>query len=158
MSEYIIYLRLPPYLAQWLRHENERIPIEFPKNSMENDIIELGLIRKPILASVPGPGENSVAIAIPNFKKKDVKQFNYLPLAARRSLQQCIRTRFAIALWKDLHKFGNIGRRKQDLIYAWMEAHGIETSDKNWNTIAKIYMRKRVAYRKSPNKDRSKDG
>ena len=157
MSEYVIYLILPPYLAQWLRHEHDRIPIEFPKNSMENDIIELGLIRKTVLLNAPGPGENTVAIALPKFKNKDVRKYNYLPVAARRSLQQCIRSRFAVALWKDLHKFGNIGRRKQDLIYAWMEAHGIETSEKNWNTIAKIYMRKRDVYRRQQLRNNNKE-
>lgn len=151
-------MKLPPYLAQWLRHEDDRIPLEFPKNSMENDIIELGLMRKPILANVQGPGDNVVAIGLPNFKNKDVKKYNYLPIAARRSLMQCIRSRFAVQLWKDLHKFGNIGRRKQDLIYAWMEAHGIEKNDTNWNTIAKIYMRKRDVYRRRHRQNKDQDG
>ena len=155
MSDYIIYLRLDPYLAQWLKHEHGE-PVEFPKNSTENDVLELGLIQKPLLAFVPGPGENRVAIALPFFKNKDVRKCHYLPASGRRSLARCIRSRFVIALWNDLYKFGNIGKRKQDLIWTWMEAHGIEPTDTNWNTIAKIYMRKRSVYRKQQWRDNHK--
>jgi hypothetical protein len=153
MSDIVIYIRLDPYLAQWLRHEHFGSPIEFPKNSTEYDIIELGLMPKPYLASVMGPGENHVAIALPFFKNKDVRYNNYLPKNAQRALAQCIRTRFVVALWKDLYKFGYIGKRKQDLIWAWMEAHGIEASETNWNTIAKIYLRKRNVYREQKRKE-----
>lgn len=149
MSEYVIYLKLDPYLAQWLLHEHGGSPVEFPKNSAENDVLELGLTTKPYLAVEIGPAENHVPIALPCFKHKDVRFYNYLPHKARRALAHCIRTRFVIALWNDLNKFGYIGRRKQDLIWAWMEAHGIMATETNWNTIAKIYMRKRNVYRET---------
>ena len=147
MSEFIIYLKLDPYLAQWLTHEYGGNAVEFPKNSAENDILELGLTVPPFLAAPNEPGENKVPIRIPWFKNKNVRFNNYLSHKSRRALAHCIRTRFVIALWTDLYKFGYIGRRKQDLIYVWMEAHGIETNEKNWNTIAKIYLRKRNVYR-----------
>lgn len=142
----VIYLRLDPYLAQWLIHEHGD-PVVFPKNSAENDVLELGLIRKPFLACTPGPGENRVPIVVPYFKNKDVRKYNYLDAAGRRSLAKCIRSRFVISLWNDLYKFGHIGRQKQDLIWTWMEAHGIEASETNFNTIFKIYKRKRDVYR-----------
>lgn len=147
MSEYIIYLKLDPYLAQWLIHEHGGTPVAFPKNSMENDIIELGLMKKPYLALPNEPGENKVPIALPYFKSKNVRYNNYLSLKSRNALQRCIRSRFVMTLWKDLYKFGYIGKKKQDLIWAWMETHGIEATDTNFNTIAKIYLRKRNVYR-----------
>ena len=156
MDEIIIYLQLDPYLAQWLTHEHPGQVIRFPKNSAENDVLELGLIPKPFLAVDVQPGENCVPIALPFFKNKDVRKNNYLPQKARRALAQCIRTRFVIALWNDLYRFGNIGRRKQDLIWTWMEAHGIEETDTNWNTIAKIYMRKRDVYRRQKLRENNK--
>ncbi len=145
-EDLIIYLRLDSYLAQWTVHEYGEI-VEFPRNSTENDVIEMALMRKPILSFVPGPGEGRVAIKVPYFKGKDIRRFNYLPVAARKSLARCIRSRFVIALWNDLYKFGHIGRQKQDLIWTWMESHGIETSETNFNTIFKIYKRKRDVYR-----------
>ena len=63
-------------------------------------------------------------------------------------MQKSIRQRFVMALWQDLHKFGNIGKQRQELIYAWMEAHEIELTESNWNTIAKIYQRRQDVYRK----------
>ena len=142
----IIYIRLDPYLAQWATHEYGEI-VEFPRNSTENDVIEMALMRKPILSFVPGPGEGRVAIKVPYFKGKDIRRFNYLPVAARKSLARCIRSRFVIALWNDLYKFGHRGRQKQDLIWTWMESHGIDTTETNFNTIFKIYKRKRDVYR-----------
>ena len=147
MSEIIIYLQLDPYLAQWLTHEYEDGIVEFPKNSTENDILQMGLTTKPHFAAPNEPGDNKVPIAVPYFKNKNVRYNNYLPHRARRQLASCIRSRFVIALWTDLYKFGYIGKRKQDLIWAWMEAHGIELTDTNWNAIAKIYLRKRNVYR-----------
>ena len=147
MSEFIIYLKLDPYLAQWIVHEYGGTPVVFPKNSTENDIIELGLMKKPFLAAPNEPGENKIPLALPHFKSKNVRYNNYLSYKSRRALGQCIRSRFVMALWKDLYKFGYIGKKKQDLIWAWMETHGIEATDTNFNTIAKIYLRKRNVYR-----------
>ena len=66
-EDLIIYLRLDSYLAQWTVHEYGEI-VEFPRNSTENDVIEMALMRKPILSFVPGPGEGRVAIKVPYFK------------------------------------------------------------------------------------------
>ena len=150
MSEIIIYLKLDPYLAQWLAHEHGGNVVEFPK---ENDILELGLMRPPYFASANEPGKDKVPIGVPWFKSKNVRFNNYLSARSRRALAQCIRTRFVVALWKDLYKFGYIGKRKQDLIWAWMETHGIEATETNWNTIAKIYLRKRNVYREQKRRE-----
>lgn len=145
-EDIIIYLQLDTYLAQWLIHEHGQ-PVAFPRNSAENDVLELGLIRKPLFAVAPGPDEGRVPIVVPCFKDKDVRKFNFLPASGRRSLARCIRSRFVIALWNDLYKFGHIGKQKQDLIWTWMDAHGIEATETNFNTIIKIYKRKRDVYR-----------
>ena len=57
-----------------------------------------------------------------------------------------IRNRFDRELWNDLHNFGRIGKRQDELIYAWMEKHGIEMTETNWNAIAKRYQRQRNIY------------
>ena len=141
----MIYLKLEPYIAQWLVHEHGN-PVEFPRNSAENDVIELALTTLPDGTAPNLPSEGTVAIKIPTFKYKDVRDNNYLPQKGQNSLRACIRARFSLQLWKELQKFGYIGEQKQDLIYAWMQAHGIEPDETNFNTIAKIYMRKRNAY------------
>lgn len=156
MSDLIIYLQLDTYLAQWLNHEHGGGTVVFPKNSMEYDIIELGLMQPPTFPVGNEPGEGKVPIGVPYFKNKNVRYNNYLPHKSRRALARCIRSRFVVALWKDLYKFGYIGKRKQDLIWTWMETHGIEATETNWNTISKIYLRKRNVYRESLRRERKR--
>lgn len=149
MSDIVVYVELDSYLAQWLTHKNEGvIPIVFPKNSYENDVLELSLSLRPKNTYDDGPKEGKIPIAVPYFKNKDVRSNNYLPRSGEIAIQKSIRQRFVMELWRDLHKFGNIGKQRKELLFAWMEAHGIEPSDKNWNTLAKIYQRRQDAYRK----------
>jgi hypothetical protein len=152
----IINLALEPYLAQWLRYRFST-PVEFPRNSAENDILEIYLTKPPIFASNNSPGINRVPILVPWFKNKNIRYNNFLPASSRRVLANCIRKRFVIELWNDLSKFGYIGKRKQDIIWAWMESHGIEMTEANWNTIAKIYLRKRNVYREIMRREKSRE-
>ena len=145
-SNFMAYLKLEPYLAQWVAHEHG-FPIRFPRGSIENDIIELGLkIRDPEKEPVDLPGEGKYPVVLPFFKFKDVMTYNHLSDSSKDELVHCLKVRFAIALWNDLFKFGHIGKQKQDLIYAWMDAHDIDDTETNWNAISKIYARKRKSY------------
>lgn len=142
MSQYTVNLELPPYLAQWLIHENGgEQPVAMPRLSTENRILEISLIRLPHNAKPDMPTETSVAIAIPSFKYKPPSSYNYLPAKAREELKRVIRSRFIVQLFTDLHRFGYIGKRKDNLFYAWMDAHGIAPTETNWCAIAKIYQR-----------------
>lgn len=142
MSQYTVNLELPSYLAQWLLFENGgEQPIVMPKLSIENKILELSLIKLPHNAKPDLKTETSVAIAIPCFRHKPPSTYNYLPNNGRDELKKAIRSRFIVQLFTDLHKFGFIGKRKDQLFYAWMEAHGIELTETNWCAIAKIYQR-----------------
>lgn len=154
---FYIYLKMDPYLAQWLIHETGGKPVVFPKNSIENDIIGVGLTPTPKNCIPDLPGKGKVPIVLPSFKYKDVRYYNFLPTSAKDELIQCLRAKFAVALWKDLYKFGYIGRQKQNLIYAWMASHGIEDTETNFLAISKIYFRKRDAFRKQvkPNHKKS---
>ena len=155
-SNFLVYLKLEPYLAQWVSHEHG-LPIRFPRGSIENDIIELGLkIRDDDNdEEVDLPGEGKYPVVLPFFKHKDVRYYNYLSDSSKEHLIHCLKIRFAIALWNDLYKFGNIGIQKQDLIYVWMDAHDIDDTETNWLVISKIYTRKRKAYQQQ--KRRRKD-
>lgn len=147
MSDYCINLELPTYLRQWIIHENGgEQPVVFPRLSTENKILEMCLTKTPFFALPDWPTENSVAISIPFFRIKHPKTYHYLPRKAREDLASCIRNRFIIQLWKDLHRHGNIGKRKDNLIYDWMTENGIEHTEKNWNAIAKIYQRQHRNY------------
>ncbi|MCR5314372.1 MAG: hypothetical protein K6E52_00550 [Bacteroidaceae bacterium] len=148
-----VFLTLEPYLAQWLIHESGGSnPIPIRRGSAEADLLEHFLQRQPNDPDYhrqirPLPGQ--VEIALPFFKGKDTRVYNYLPPRGEVCLHQCIRNRFRVMLWKELHTVKNVIRRTDVTICEWMERHGIEVDDRNWNTIAKILQRSRAVYCKN---------
>ncbi len=156
MSKYCIYLKLEPYLAQWFVHRHGgSLPVELRRGAPERDLLQLFLAKTPEgqLPELPEP--DSVAIALPYFRDKDPRVYNHLPDQARAALAENIRVQFDVELWRDIHTFGNINRQQKTLLYAWMEAHGIECSGSNWDTIAKKYQRKRKCMSRKKQKNLS---
>lgn len=147
MSDFYIYIKLEPYLKDWFINENGGTnPLKLKKGSQEHDILKLFLEKSPNDYVPHIKQDNEVAIELPFFKNKDPRTYNYLPARALDALRDTIRTRFTIQLWEDLHNFGSIGKRQDNLIYAWMHKHGIEDTETNWCAISKIYYRKRKVY------------
>lgn len=147
MSRICLYIPLEDYLAQWLIHEHGgSVPVQFIRGSVECKILEVYLTHRPEDQLPEIGGEGKLAIAIPSFRNRPPEVFNYLPQRALSSLLTMIRNRFDIQLWNDLHNFGRISKRQDELIYAWMEKHGIEMTETNWNAIAKRYQRQRNIY------------
>lgn len=147
MSQICLYIPLEDYLAQWFIHEHGgEVPVHLIRGSVESKILEVYLTHRPedLLPDIGGEGK--LAIAIPSFRNRPPEVFNYLPQRALSSLLNIIRNRFDIQLWGDLHHFGKISKRQDELIYAWMEKHGIEMTETNWNAIAKRYQRQRNIY------------
>lgn len=148
--ENTIFITLEPYLAQWLKHESGGIsPIPIKRASAEADILRLNLRTQPRYDGYKRqfkPEPNQVEILLPKFKLKDTRNNNFLTAHGEKCLHECIRTRFRVALWKDLHTVGNVVKRTKESIEHWMETHGIEVDDTNWNTIAKILQRNRAVY------------
>lgn len=140
---------LDPYLAQWFIHEQGGDnPVHITRGSAESDILELFLTTRPKDKSGLEPdddGELNVTIALPNFKHKDTRDNNYMPPRALLALKHAIRVRFLVQLYKELFTIKNFDLQKKELIWAFMEAHGIEFTDTNWRAIDKIYLRKRNA-------------
>lgn len=147
MHHSLIHISLPPFIAAWLRHESSSYPIRFGRNTVEFLIMEQFCVADPALAPEIDLGEGSdyVAVKIPEFKYKD-SSYRYLPEAGRKALENCIKDRFNIQLWKGLHKFGHIGKQRKYIILAWMEANGIPDEGSNWDSIEKRYQRQRDAY------------
>ena len=145
-----IFLSLEPYLAQWFIHDcGGEVPVRLKRGSAECDILEALLQTPPKDGSYSpqlAPMEGQVEIILPNFRYKDTRYYYYLSTHAAMVLHACIRNRFNVQLWKDLHTIRNITRRNDITISEWMDAHGIEDDERNWNTIAKILQRKRAVY------------
>lgn len=147
MSQICLYIPLDPYLAQWFIHDcGGEVPVSLPRGSVESKILEVYLAKPPHDAVPDTGGDGTVAVYIPTFRHRPAETYNHLPKFALAALLNSIRNRFDIALWNDLHHFGKIGRRQDELIFAWMEKHGIELTEANWNAIAKRYQRQRDLY------------
>ena len=147
MSNICVYLQnIEPYLKQWFIHEHGgEYPVSLVRGSVESCMLKQ-FIEKRNEEEATNIDERTLAIYIPTFKDKDPRTYFYLPDRAKVALHKCIKNRFDIQMWQDLHQFSNLGLQIDDIIYAWMEQHGIELSEMNWNAIAKRYQRKRRAY------------
>lgn len=149
-----IYLKLEPYIRQWLINKNGgNVPLVFDKKSVENHILEIFLMKLPKGQKPDLPGDDKVAVELPYFKNKDIRVYNHLTKEAKGTLRACIKKRFIIELWNDLNSFGYIGRRKEDIIWAWMAMNGIENTETNFLAISKIYQRKRKLYNRNKGKN-----
>lgn len=157
MQNFFIYISLPKYLRQWFIYshlpaaqgsagEVDAAAVRLIKGSAEMRVLEFCLTARSreIPPRPKAPGE--VAVVIPSFKGKPADTFNHLTASGRKALTDCIADRFDLQLWQDLHHFGSIGQKQKNLIYAWMEAHGIDDSPENWDAISKRYQRLRKRY------------
>lgn len=148
MSCMCVYINLgSDYLAQWFRHSmGGDEPVHLVRGSIESKILELWLTTLPEGEKPQLRQEGDIAIAIPTFRNRPVESYNFLPKFAQEAMVKMIRNRFDVALWDDLHAFGNIRKEQKEIIYAWLEANGIEPEAKNWDAVAKRYQRLRKVY------------
>jgi len=150
-----LYLEIEDYLAQWfINDQGGNNPVRLIRGCMEWGLLEQFLQTPPEDYVPQVGGEGFVCIELPNFRSKDTRNNYYLPPKATETLKACIRNRFDIDMWNALHRFDALFQRQDNLIYAFMEKHGIEQTEKNWNAIAKRYQRKRdiQAYRATQEK------
>ena len=147
MSNICVYLQnIEPYLKQWFIHEHGgEYPVSLVRGSVESCMLKQ-FIEKRNEEEATNIDERTLAIYIPTFKDKDPRTYFYLPDRAKVALHKCIKNRFDIQMWQDLHQFSNLSLQIDDIIDAWMEQHGIDPTETNWKAIAKRYQRKRRAY------------
>lgn len=145
-----VYLRLPKYLAEWCLHDwgGDDGVVRFPRGGAENDVLEQTLTTPPRGAEPQLPAEGDIAVEIPNFKTKPQPHYWYLTDHGRRLLVHVIYVRFRVALWNDLYRIDRLNLPITDVIYDWMERHGIEPEEKSWEAIRQIFFRQRKKYSK----------
>ena len=63
--------------------------------------------------------------------------YNRLSERGQKVFIDTLRKRFDLQLFQDLAPVLNAVERRDELIWAWMEAHGIEPEEKNWFAVEK---------------------
>lgn len=152
MASFFLYLHLPKYLAQWLVSEHysqEKGAIVFPRGSNERNILELFLTKRPKDSPPSAPRPDDITVEIPSFAYKPPSTYNHLPSRGRDALVSAIKIRFKKMMWEELHQIRPEEVKITDLIYAFLEKHGIEGDQQNWETVRQMYFRMRKVYRKS---------
>ena len=172
MSEVLLYLLVPDYLAQWYANECRRDehamddhyeikvyhfpdPVSPIRNSLESKILKEYLTKQP--SEGPTHRLANLAIAIPYYRNRDPRIYNYLNPKAKGLLYQTMRNRFQIQLWRAIHSIDTEVTRKDLAITAWMAQNGIEYNDTNYNSIVKVYDRLEATYRRAENRKKSKE-
>lgn len=145
MSKYSIYLKVPLYLEQWLRHDfwnpiSKRV--EFERGSNTHAILSRFLRKQPdnyCTEDIAG----LLPVEVPTFKGMNPDQHNYLTLEGKKALVSAIKRNFKALLDKELSVFYTQNVVITDIIYAFMANHGIEDTEKNWETIRQMFKRMR---------------
>ena len=145
MSQFSIYLNAPDYLAQWLRHEywsDENGRVEFPRGSAPRTVLSSFLKRQPRNA----PQEDTAGllpVEVPTFKGINPNTHNYVSDKGKTAIVSTCKRMFQNMLWNELHDLFTEDVQITDIIYAFMDRHGIEPEAKNWETIRQMYYRMR---------------
>lgn len=145
MSQYSVYINPPDYLEQWLRHEywdSETERVVFPRGSAPRTVLG-AMLRK-----APSHYRQSVApcglpVAVPTFKGVNPASFNYLSPSGHSALIAACKTLFKAMLFTELHMLFDHDVQITDIIYEFMDRHGIDSTERNWETIRQMYSRMR---------------
>lgn len=145
MSQYCIYLKVPDYLDQWLRHDfwNPAMArVEFERGSNVHAIMSTFLSKRP--ADYVEPDTTGLLpVAVPTFKGMNPDQHNYLFAEGRKALVSAIKRNFRRVLDKELSAFFRHDISITDIIAAFMAKHGISDDPRNAETIRQMYKRER---------------
>lgn len=152
MSDFVVYVNLPDYLAEWYMHEmGQKSPVRVPRSSPESCSMKLHL-RKPKDDDIIVPKGKYTAICIPTYREIDVRTYNTLTKEGHESLRRIIHDRFFMALYHDLLKlitykgpmrYKDMKTEKQERIHCWMKKNGISDTETNYLAVLKNFDRMR---------------
>lgn len=145
MSQFCIYIRLQPFVAQFLKHSLGS-PIIFPAQSVENQTIHHFVLPLPFGQKPDTGGPGMTAIAIPDSRTKPASRFNHITARGKQAMVECCEALFMRSLWSELGHLDTLSCKTTTAIYAWCEGHGIDIEYAD--TIRQRYYRLRNQYRR----------
>ena len=124
MSNFVIYVELKPFIAQWARHHFGD-PLVFPPQSVGNARIIAVLRRRPEGAAPDVASDGLTPVCIPYSKQKDPESWNYVTPAGKRIIVEYIESLFEDNLYSEFRELCDENSRLQTAAYAWCEMHGV---------------------------------
>ena len=143
MSNFYFYLKVKPFIGQWLHHHYGD-PVVFPSRSAENACIRRFVSLRPKDWQPTKREDGTVAVAIPDTGRKRVISYNYMSKTAMEALEEIIDDTFKMQMWKDLNEMTRCGCTLLKSVRAWCERNGIDT-DYDY-TLKMRYQRMRDSY------------
>lgn len=143
MSDICIYLKMEPYLSEWV-YCHFGNPVKLLKEGIESNLMKRMLSEIPEGARPDTEKDGNVKVVIPYYKEKDPRTFNYLSPRAKNALVESFENLFKINLFSELGTLDNIKCNKTTVIYSYCEKHKI--SEEHWETIRQKYYRIRKRY------------
>lgn len=142
MSNFVVYVRFEPFVAQWLTHSYGS-PVVFPAQSVENSVLRRFTQKQP--GAVPAaPPPDALAIVLPDSRAKDPAVYNHLGRHGQKAVVEIVEDNFRRALWNELHDLLRQRLKLMTAIYSWCELHGISIDYAD--TIRQRFYRIRDAY------------
>lgn len=145
IPQYFVYVSAPAYLEQWLKHTYgapDSPYVSFPRGSAPAAIMQASL-RQPPVGWTYGNTDGKVKIAVPPIKGLKTGTFCYLSPDGEAALVSACKKLFQARLYLELHELFSHDVQITNVIYDFMDRHGIERDEKNWETIRQMYARMR---------------
>lgn len=153
MSQFSVYIQAPDYLDQWLRHEYwdpETSRVVFPRGSAPRAVLYSVLRKAPRNWRPPSDTARLLPVEVPTFKGINPSTFNYLRPTGQAALVSTCKKLFRAMLFKELHVLFDHEVQITDVIYDFMDSHGIERTERNWEAIRQMYARMRKKNQNPP--------
>lgn len=138
---------MPQYLWQWTRNRYGNCPVMPAKGSPISSFLRSFLRHRNLRpeeeaflqARNDGEIAQSYTFIVPSFPGRDPDYYNYLSPIAESQLRDLLRDLFDAELFADLSRFSTSRKQGVNIIYSWLDTHGIEPTEQNYMAVAKRY-------------------
>jgi len=149
--EVYIYIKMKPYVRQWLVNKfgdgQSDWKVKFPHQSLENAFLKARLLTPPEGYRAAKRGEDEVGILIPNSPYKPVNEYNYLTQLDKDAVRSMVESMFDVAFKREMREDIKAGSKIKDSLLAWMHRNGVSMS--NYENLKQQINRMCMSYRKN---------
>lgn len=146
MAQYIVYIKVPDYLGEWLKHDHwdaEHGGVQLPRGSGPRAVLTSVLRKAPAGYLPPSDKTGLVPIAVPTIKGINPDSANYLPHTGEKAVVAACKIWFKSLMYVELGPLFAYDIPITQIVEDFMDRHGIPDDPKNWEAIRQQYYRMR---------------